>query len=61
MTTCTYEHHTPASPALATWVIQCAWCLREQGQPMGNGSHGICTRHKTLVLMARKERKQGRA
>ena len=24
---------------------QCAWCLSEQGQDMGNGSHGICIPH----------------
>lgn len=26
-------------------LLDCAWCLREQGRPMGNGSHGICARH----------------
>ena len=23
----------------------CAWCLQEQGLPMGEGSHGICKDH----------------
>lgn len=24
---------------------QCAWCNEEQGQPQGDGSHGICKHH----------------
>jgi len=26
-------------------VLDCAWCLQEQGMAAGNGSHGICSRH----------------
>lgn len=33
-------HSTPPAAAL-----DCAWCLAEQGLPMGEDSHGICTRH----------------
>jgi hypothetical protein len=28
----------------------CAWCLQEQGLPMGEGSHGICGRHAKLAM-----------
>jgi hypothetical protein len=28
----------------------CAWCLDEQGLPLGNGSHGICSLHAIKVL-----------
>jgi hypothetical protein len=24
---------------------ECAWCMAEQNQAMGGGSHGICTFH----------------
>lgn len=29
---------------------QCAWCLFEQGLPMGNGSHGSCDHHAKGAL-----------
>jgi hypothetical protein len=34
----------------------CAWCLSEQGLDMGNGSHGICTRHAVWILQQHRER-----
>lgn len=40
---------------------QCAWCLAEQGIEMGNGSHGICTRHAAEVVRQHRERKSARA
>lgn len=30
-------------------VALCAWCLAEFGQPMGEGSHGICPRHAVIA------------
>lgn len=30
-------------------LLDCAWCLKEAGLPMGNGSHGICQRHAAIV------------
>jgi len=27
----------------------CAWCLKEQDRPMGDGSHGICQRHAQKI------------
>jgi hypothetical protein len=35
---------------------QCAWCLAEQGLDFGNGSHGICPQHATLLLQQSRER-----
>lgn len=32
--------------------IDCAWCMDEQGLPLGNGSHGICPSHAVKVLEA---------
>jgi hypothetical protein len=50
------EHRTPlvffgSAPLQAIASLQpsplpCAWCLAEEGQPMGSGSHGMCRRHK---------------
>jgi hypothetical protein len=34
----------------------CAWCLKEQGRPMGNGSHGICSHHAAQMQQESKER-----
>ncbi len=47
------ESMQAAAALLST--LPCAWCLREQGQPMGEGSHGICQRHKyeQLAQLAR--------
>lgn len=28
----------------------CAWCLEEQGVPLGEGSHSICKKHKASML-----------
>ena len=28
----------------------CAWCMTEQGQDLGNGSHGICPLHSAQIL-----------
>ncbi len=36
----------------------CAWCLEEAGQPMGNGSHGICPPHSAQIKKARKEKRE---
>jgi hypothetical protein len=33
----------------------CAWCLCEQGLELGNGSHGICTRHADWLLQQYRE------
>ena len=45
-------------------VPKCAWCLAEQGQPQGEGTHGICTRHAEQEYLkfraARAARKQER-
>jgi hypothetical protein len=34
----------------------CAWCLSEQGLDMGDGSHGICSRHAVWILQQHRER-----
>ena len=36
----------------SSWEAQCANCLEEQGLPMGNGSHGICTSHAQQTLQS---------
>lgn len=33
-------------------IAQCAWCMKENGQPLGDGSHGICEAHSSSVLAA---------
>ena len=43
---------TEKSPA-----VQCAWCLAQNGQPMGEGSHGICPRHAAQVIEKSRERR----
>lgn len=57
---CTQKNHTPPGGGLASLTVQCAWCLREQGRAMGNGSHGICADHKARMLATWRARKQGR-
>ena len=34
----------------SAWLILCAWCLQEQGLPLGPGSHGICLFHRDQLL-----------
>ena len=45
--------HRPVLPVIMATPggLDCAWCLAEQGIPAGEGSHGICTLHKTQVLV----------
>ena len=38
----------------------CAWCMVQAGVPLGEGSHGICARHKAQVLLQAKLRKMAR-
>jgi hypothetical protein len=38
------------------WQVQCAWCLLEQGLPLGAGSHGICERHRGQVYLGHRGR-----
>lgn len=61
-TTCTQLNFTLPGPGLASMPpARCAWCLVETGQPLGNGSHGICAAHKARELAAWRARKaQGR-
>lgn len=37
--------------------IECAWCLQEMGQEMGNGSHGICSEHAERLLAQRRSKR----
>ncbi len=48
----------PALPVvLATASTNpCAWCLKEQGVPSGEGSHGICAFHHAHMLRRRAAR-----
>lgn len=39
---------------------ECAWCLRDAGLPMGEGSHSICKRHAEQVLLQARVRKLAR-
>ena len=32
--------------------IDCAWCMKEAGQDLGEGSHGICTEHAESTYQA---------
>jgi hypothetical protein len=59
---CTTTNYTPSNADLATNAEQsaCAWCLREQGLPMGHGSHGICTMHAARLLAEHRARKEAR-
>ena len=38
----------------------CAWCLIENNQPLGNGSHGMCARHKQQQQEKRRAAKRAR-
>ena len=45
--------------SFAAWQSPCcAWCLCEQGIEMGEGSHGICSRHADELLLQYKERRR---
>lgn len=55
---CTQKHSTPPGAGMATLTVQCAWCLTEQGRPLGNGSHGICTEHAARILAAHRARRK---
>jgi hypothetical protein len=39
-----------------TYDTQCAWCLQEQGLPMGDGSHGICADHANEMIQSARRR-----
>jgi hypothetical protein len=39
----------------------CAWCMTEQGQDLGNGSHGICAPHAWQLREQQAKRKAERA
>ena len=43
----------------STWLIQCAWCLQEQGLPLGPGSHGICLFHRDQLMQDRRFKQTG--
>jgi hypothetical protein len=43
----------------SAWLIECAWCLQEQGCPLGPGSHGICLFHRDLLMQARRSKQTG--
>ena len=40
----------------SAWLIQCAWCLQEQGLPLGPGSHGICSFHRDQLIQDRRSK-----
>ena len=40
----------------SAWLIQCAWCLQEQGLALGPGSHGICQFHRDHLMQKRHSR-----
>lgn len=39
---------------------ECAWCLVEQGLPLGEGSHGICPTHEAEQWQKYLDRKSER-
>jgi hypothetical protein len=41
--------------------LDCAWCLKERGIAAGEGSHGMCQRHKALMLAQHARLKAARA
>jgi hypothetical protein len=45
--------------AESAWMIQCAWCLQEQGLPFGPGSHGICPFHRDQLMQDRRSNHVG--
>jgi len=60
------QHITPEVPALPVVVATtstnpCAWCLKEQGIPAGEGSHGICAFHNAQMLLQAARRRAVRA
>src|SRR5260370_36339621 len=60
------QHFTPLAPALpvvmaTTSTNPCAWCLKEQGIPAGEGSHGICAFHHAHMLLQAARRRVARA
>src|SRR5258708_15346410 len=59
------QHFTPLAPALSvvmatTSTNPCAWCLKEQGIPAGEGSHGICAFHHAHMLLQAARRRVAR-
>ena len=58
LTTCTHHQFTPPGAGLATLTVQCAWCMKSAGIPLGNGSHGICSEHAAQVIEAYRARKR---
>ena len=43
----------------SVWLVQCAWCLQEQGLPLGPGSHGICQFHRDQLMQDRRSNHVG--
>jgi hypothetical protein len=43
----------------SAWLIQCAWCLQEQGLPLGSGSHGICQFHRNQLIQDHRSKHAG--
>jgi hypothetical protein len=43
----------------SAWLIACAWCLQEQGLPLGPGSHGICQFHRDQLMQSRRSQQTG--
>lgn len=33
--------------------LPCAWCMEEQGVPLGEGTHGICQSHADNMVIQR--------
>lgn len=58
----TTDHCSPAPhpqevlPSLVSPL--CAWCLAEQGQAAGEGSHGICKTHANRLLLQLRARQK---
>ena len=52
----------PALPVVmaTTSANLCAWCLKEQGIPAGEGSHGICAFHHAHMLLQAARRRVAR-
>lgn len=52
------EKDASATPVALVWETPpCAWCLRERGLELGNGSHGICPEHADAILQQYRERR----
>lgn len=53
----------PALPIMMamTSANPCAWCLKEQGIPAGEDSHGICAFHNAQMLLQAARRRAARA